>query len=149
MLKEMSDIAFNKRAGFDYEISEKFEAGIELLGFEVKAVKSGRVNVAGSYVTIRNGQAWLLNADIPPYQTNNTPADYDSKRTRKLLLKKSEIKYLTGKSQEKGLTILPLRVYLRRGLIKLELGIGRSRKKRDKREVIRKREVERELARHI
>lgn len=145
----MSDIAFNKRANFDYEILEKFEAGIELLGFEVKAVKAGRINIAGSYAVIRDGQAWLLNADVPPYQKGNAPADYESKRTRKLLLKKSEIKYLIGKSQEKGLTIIPLRVYLRRGLVKIELGIGRSRKKRDKRELIRGREAEREMARHI
>ncbi len=145
----MSDIAFNKRANFDYEILEKFEAGIELLGFEVKAIKSGRVNIAGSYALIRDEQAWLLNADVPPYQTGNAPADYDSKRTRRLLLKKSEIKYLIGKSQEKGLTIIPLRVYLRRGLVKIELGIGRSRKKRDKRELIRGREAERKMARHI
>ena len=145
----MSDIAFNKRANFDYEISQKFEAGIELLGFEVKAAKSGRMNIAGSYAVIRDGQAWLLNADIPPYQPGNTPADYNSKRSRRLLLKNAEIKYLTGKSQEKGLTILPLRVYLRKGLVKLELGIGRSRKKQDKREVIRSREIQREISRHL
>jgi SsrA-binding protein len=145
----MPDIAFNKRANFDYEISQKFEAGIELLGFEVKAAKSGRMNIAGSYAVIRDGQAWLLNADIPPYQPGNTPADYDPKRSRRLLLKNAEIKYLTGKSQEKGLTILPLRVYLRKGLVKLELGIGRSRKKQDKREVIRSREIQREISRHL
>lgn len=145
----MADIAYNKRANFDYEIFEKFEAGIELIGFEVKAIKSGRVNIAGSYVIIRDNQAWLLNADIPPYQVGNTPSEYDPKRTRRLLLKKSEIKYLIGKGQEKGLTILPLRVYLQRGLVKIELGIGKSRKKQDKREIIRKRETEREIARHI
>lgn len=142
-------ITTNKRAYFDYQILETYEAGIELKGFEVKAIKSGRINLAGSYVFIRNNQAWLLNADIPPYQPKNTPADYDSKRTRRLLLNKSEIKNLIGRVQEKSLTLVPLKVYTKAktGKIKIEIGLAKSRKKADKRELIKKREVEREIKR--
>jgi SsrA-binding protein len=140
-------ISANKRAYFDYEILETYEAGVELLGFEVKSIKSGRINLAGSYAIIRNNQAWLLNADIPPYQPKNTPPDYDSKRTRRLLLNKSEIKNLIGRIQEKGLTLLPLKVYTKgkTGKIKIEIGLAKSRKRYDKRELIKKREVRKEM----
>jgi len=145
----MSVISTNKRAYFDYEILETCEAGIELRGFEVKSIKTGRINLAGSYAIIRNNQAWLLNADIPPYQPKNTPLDYDSKRTRRLLLNKLEIKNLIGRTQEKGLTLIPLKVYTKGkiGKIKIEIGLAKSRKKVDKRELIKKREVEREIKR--
>jgi len=145
----MGIITTSKRAYFDYEILEVLEAGIELRGFEVKAIKSGRINLAGSYAIIRDNQIWLLNADIPPYQPKNMPEDYDSKRTRRLLLKKSEIKNLIGRVKEKGLTLLPLKVYTKgkTGRIKMEIGLGKSRKKADKRELIKKREVEREIKR--
>jgi SsrA-binding protein len=144
-------IAANKRAYFDYQILETYEAGIELLGFEVKSVKTGRINLGGSYVIIRGGQTWLLNADIPPYQPKNIPKDYDSKRTRRLLLKKSEIKNLIGRTQEKGLTLVPLKVYTKgkTGKIKVEIGLAKSRKKADKRELIKKREAEREMKKII
>ena len=140
-------IATNKRAYFDYEILETYEAGIELLGFEVKSIKTGRVNLAGAYVVIRGNQAWLLNADIPAYQPKNAPPDYDPKRTRRLLLKKSEITNLIGRTQEKGLTLLPLKVYTKgkSGKIKIEIGLAKSKKKADKREAIKKREAEREM----
>jgi SsrA-binding protein len=143
-------IAANKRAYFDYQILETYEAGIELLGFEVKSVKTGRINLGGSYVIIRGGQTWLLNADIPPYQPKNIPKDYDSKRTRRLLLKKSEIKNLIGRTQE-GLTLVPLKVYTKgkTGKIKIEIGLAKSRKKADKRELIKKREAEREMKKII
>ncbi len=147
----MSAIIENKRARYDYEILERFEAGIELKGFEVKAIKNGRMNLAGSYVIVRNNQVWLLNADIPPYQPKNTPPDYDSKRTRRLLLNKSEIKNLTGRIHEKGLTLAPLKAYTKdkTGRIKLEIGLAKSRKKADKRELIKKREIEREIRKRI
>lgn len=140
-------ITTNKRAYFDYEILETFEAGIELKGFEVKAIKSGRINLAGSYAIVRNNQIWLLNADIPPYQPKNMPEDYDSKRTRRLLLKKSEIKNLIGRIQEKGLTLVALKVYTKakQGKIKIEIGLARSRKIRDKRQLIKERESRREM----
>ena len=140
-------ITTNRRAYFDYSILETYEAWVELLGFEVKAIKSGRINLAGSYVIIRDNQAWLLNADIPPYQPLNTPSDYDSKRTRRLLLKSSEIKNLIGRAQEKGLTLVPLKVYTKNRRIKVEIGLGKSKKKVDKREAIKKRDIEREIRR--
>lgn len=143
----MSSLAFNRRANFDYGIEEKFEAGIELKGFEVKAVKGGHMQIAGSYAVIRRNEAWLLNAQIPPYQPKNMPKDYDPARSRRLLLTKKEINYLTGKLHEKGLTLLPLEVYTKRGLIKLKLGLGKPLKKADKRDVIRKRETEKEIQR--
>lgn len=135
----------NKRARYDYEILETYEAGLELRGFEAKAAQVGRFNLAGAYVVIRDNQAWLLNADIPAYQPKNTPADYDSKRTRRLLLKKQEIKELLGKIQAKNLTLLPLKVYNKNHRIKLEIGLAKSRKKHDKRELIKKREVQRQI----
>ncbi|MEK7657713.1 MAG: SsrA-binding protein SmpB [Patescibacteria group bacterium] len=140
-------IAANKRAYFDYQILETFEAGIELKGFEVKSIKNGRINLAGSYAVIRDNQAWLLNADIPAYQPKNAPKNYDSKRTRRLLLKKLEIKNLIGRIHEKGLTLTPLKVYTKNHRIKMEIGLGKSRKKADKRELIKKRDVKREIRR--
>ena len=142
-------ITTNKRAYFDYQILETIEAGVELKGFEVKAIKTGRINLAGSYVVIRNNEAWLINADIPAYQPKNAPIDYDSKRTRRLLLKKSEIKNLIGSIAKKGLTLMPLKVYTKNRKVKIEIGLGKSRKKKDKRELIKKREAKREMRRSI
>ncbi|MEK7195851.1 MAG: SsrA-binding protein SmpB [Patescibacteria group bacterium] len=139
------EIARNKRAYFDYDIQEKLEAGIELKGFEVKSVKAGRINLGGSYVIIRGDEAYLINTDIPPYQPKNAPEGYDPHRNRKLLLNASEIRYLLGKAQEIGLTLVPLRVYLKRNLIKLEIGLGRSRKAKDKRDLLKKRSDLREI----
>ncbi|MBI2591183.1 MAG: SsrA-binding protein SmpB [Candidatus Brennerbacteria bacterium] len=141
----MQIITVNKRARFDYEILETYEAGIELKGFEVKSVKNGRIGIAGSYVVIRNNEAALINADIPAYQPKNTPLGYDSKRTRRLLLHKEEIKSLTGRIQEKGLTLLPLKVYIKKGRVKLEIGLGKSRKKADKRQIIHQREARQKI----
>ena len=135
-------ITANKRAYFDYDILETLEAGIELKGFEAKAAKTGRMNLVGSYAIIRNGEVWLINADIPPYQPKNAPEDYDPKRTRRLLMKKPEIKSLIGRTQEKGLTLVPLKAYTKNRRIKLAIGLAKSRKKKDKRELIRKRETE-------
>lgn len=148
-MKWMKEIARNKRAYFDYQILDKIEAGIELKGFEVKAVKSGRVNLAGSYANLKSGEVNLINADIPPYQPANTPADYDSARTRRLLLTAAQIKMLTGKIKEAGLTLAPLRVYLKGRMIKVELGLARHKKKYDKREMIKKRESQRDIRRSI
>lgn len=144
----MSVFVANKRARFDYEILETYEAGIALKGFEVKTVKSGRCNLAGAFVVPRNGELWLLNADIPPYQPMNTPTGYDSKRSRQLLLHKKEIATLIGKTNQ-GLTIVPLKMYTKGRMLKLAIGIGRRRKKTDKRDVIRKREVKKEIARTL
>ena len=145
----MKLLAENKKAYWNYEILEKFEAGISLLGQEVKSIKTGRINLAGSYVVLREKEVYLIGANIPPYQPKNAPADYDPERSRKLLLRKSEIKHLIGKTKEKGLTLIPLKVYTKRGKIKLEFGIAKGRRKIDKRNLIKKREAEREMRRAL
>lgn len=145
----MSAYASNERARFDYNILETFEAGLVLSGYETKAIKSGKVSIRGTYVKIIGNEAWLLGATVSPYQPNNVPTDYDQQRNRKLLLKKSELKYLIGKSQESGLTIVPIRLYNKNGLVKLELGIGRGKKKADKRATIMEREVKKKIERTL
>ena len=144
----MGVFAEHSRARFDYEILETYETGIALKGFEVKAVKSGRGNLGGAFVVPRGNELWLLNADIPPYQPMNTPADYDSKHSRRLLLHKKEIATLIGKVSE-GLTIVPLKMYDKGRMLKLLIGLGRRRKKTDKRDVIKKREARKEIARTL
>ncbi len=139
-------ITKNKRAFYDYEILEKFEAGIVLTGQEVKSTKNGYINLTGSYVIIRGNGAYLVGAHIAAYKFAGRLKDYDSQHTRKLLLRKKELSYLAGKGQEKGLTILPLLVYTNpRGKIKVEIGIGRGKKKFEKREAIKEREVSRKI----
>ncbi|MBZ9572342.1 SsrA-binding protein SmpB [Patescibacteria group bacterium] len=141
----MKVLAENKKAFFIYQILEKFEAGMILIGQEVKSIKSGRINLAGSYVVLKDKEVYLIGCHIPPYQPKNISPDYNPERSRKLLLKKSEIKYLIGKAKQKGLTLIPLKVYTRRGKIKIEFAIAKGRRKVDKRELIKKREVEREI----
>jgi len=145
----------NKKAYYKYQVLEKFEAGISLIGQEVKSIKSGRINLAGSYVVLkqltesRYPEVFLIGANVSPYQPKNAPPDYNPERSRKLLLKKSEIKYLIGKVKQKGLTLVPLRIYTKRRKIKLEFGIAKGKKKVDKRELIKKRETEREMKREL
>ena len=122
----MPTLATNPRAKYDYHILETYEAGLVLTGYEVKAIKTGLISLKGSYVAIKNEEVWLINAFIPPYQPKNTPADYQPDRTRKLLLNKKEIKGLIGRSKQKGLTLIPLRVYTKKGKIKLGFALGRS-----------------------
>jgi SsrA-binding protein len=145
----MATLSENKKAYFDYNILEKFEAGLALIGQEVKSIKTGRINLAGAYVVLRRGEAFLVGCKIPPYQPKNAPPNYDPERSRKLLLKKSELKHLIGKAQQKGLTFLPLKVYTTKGKIKLEFGVAQGKKKFDKRESIKKREFEREKEREL
>ncbi|MCM8787562.1 MAG: SsrA-binding protein SmpB [Candidatus Omnitrophica bacterium] len=145
----MKTLAFNRRAKHDYKISETFEAGLVLTGQEVKSAKQGNVSLKGSYVTIKNNEAWLLNAYITPYKMAGPLPGYDPTRSRKLLLKKSELKSLIGKKQEKGLTLVPLCIYNKKGLLKLEFGIGRGKKKYDKREDIKKKEARRKIERAL
>ena len=148
-------IVENKRAFFDYEIIEKFEAGLVLLGQEVKSIKLGRIGLSGSYVVAKhpstNGlpEFYLVGANVPPYQPANAPSGYNPERSRKLLLKKPEINYLIGKTQQKGLTLIPLRVYTIKGKIKLEFGLGKGKKIFDKRESIKKREITKEIEREL
>ena len=139
--------AENRKARHDYDILETYEAGVVLEGHEVKAVKTGKISIFGSYVKTIGNEVFLIGATISPYQPKNTPGDYDPQRTRKLLLNKKEIAGLIGKSKEKGLTIVPLRVYAKKGKIKFEIGLAKARKKRDKREVIKKKEEKRKIER--
>ena len=145
----MSVLSENRKVYFNYEIIETFEAGIELRGFEVKSIKASRANLTGAFATIKGDEIWLTNADIPPYQPKNTPADYDPTRSRRLLLKKSEIKYLTGKMTSERLTVVPLKLYNKGGRIKVEIGLARSKKKTDQREELKRRAVEREIGRSL
>lgn len=142
---QSTNLAENRRSRFDYDILETYEAGLELSGQEVKSAKEGKMQIVGSYAILRGGEAWLVNSIIPPYQPSNAPPNYEPGRRRRLLLRKAEIKKLSGRLQEKGLFLLPLRVYLRRRFIKVELGLGRRRHKRDQREVLKKRTAAREI----
>jgi SsrA-binding protein len=147
MVKIFAD---NRKARFNYEILERFEAGMSLIGQEVKSIRMNRINLAGSYVVIdKNSEVFLVGANIPPYQPKNAPGDYDPQRSRKLLLRKKEIRYLTGKSRQSGLTLIPLKVYTNDGKIKLEFGLAKGKKQFDKRETIGKRELNREIQRAL
>jgi SsrA-binding protein len=141
-------IAQNRKALFDYAIEEKFEAGVVLTGGEVKSVKAGHVNLKESYAVVKDEEMWLLNAHISPYRFSNQE-NYEPTRSRKLLLSKKEIKFLIGKINTKGLTLVPLKIYLKHGLIKIELGLGKGRKKFDKREVIKNRDIDREIKQRL
>lgn len=146
----MATLSENRKAHFSYEVLEKLQAGLVLLGHEVKSAKAGRMQIAGSYVIFKDSELFLVGATIPPYQPKNTPADYNAERSRKVLLQKSEIRYLIGKVKERGLTLLPLKVYTTpRGKIKLEFGLAKGKKKADKRETIKKREAERHMRRAL
>ena len=142
-------LAENRKARFDYEILKRFTAGLELLGAEVKSVRAGKINLQGAFVGVRGGEAYLLSASIPPYQPKNTPSEYDETRPRKLLLDKAEIGELAEAESTKGLTIVPLSVYNKGRFLKLDLAIARGKKKFDKRESIKKRDVEREIKRTL
>lgn len=139
----------NKKAKFNYEILEKFEAGIELVGFEVKSIKEKRGNIDSAYVVVRGGEAYLVGVEIPPYQVKNTPASYDSKRNRKLLLTKKEIARIADEEAKKGLTIVPISLYNKGVKVKVELAIVKGKRKFDKRETIKKRDSDREVQRTL
>lgn len=144
-------LAINKKANFDYEILEKYEAGLVLAGHEVKSVRAGNTSLKGSYITLKQTkknslpEAFLVNANISLYKYASQIENYDSTRDRKLLLKKSEIEHLMGKEKEQGLTLVPLKIYTKHGFLKLEFGVGRGKKKYDKRESIKKRELDRKM----
>lgn len=140
----MKIVARNTKAKSDYEITEKLVAGIALRGAEVKSTKAGHMSLKGSFVNIQNDELWLINAHISPYQYANN-AEYNPTRTRKLLVHNKELKKLAGFKQG-GLSIVPISAGIERGFIKIELGIGRGRKKFDKRERQKKQQAEREIA---
>ena len=133
----------NPGVQYHYQILESFEAGIELKGFEVKALRQNKGSLKGSYVTIKDNEAYLVNFNIPPYQPKNTPKDYDENRPRKLLLKRKEIDYLIGKLKERGLTLIPMKIYSKNNLIKVEIALAKGLKKYEKREKIKEKEFKR------
>ena len=143
-----STIALNRRARFDYEILERFEAGIVLTGSEIKSVREHRVQLQGAYARMRDGELWLQDVHIAQYK-NAGYANHDPVRDRKLLLHKKELARLEEMTSEKGLTIVPLAMYFKRGKAKVELGVVRGLKKYDKRDKVKEREQNREMARAV
>ena len=141
--KEEKVLATNRAAFHNYHISTKYEAGAALTGTEVKSVLDGRIQLKDSYVAVRDSEAWLLNAHISPY-THGNRANHDPLRTRKLLLHRHEILKMTGRVAEKGLTLVPLRMYFKKGRVKVVLALAKGKQAHDKRETLRKREVDRE-----
>lgn len=137
----------NKKVHFNYEILERYEAGIELLGGEVKTLRRGHGSLEGAHVTVRGGEAFLIGATIQPYQAGNTPKDYDPLRNRRLLLTKDELAELAAQESKKGLTIVPVAVYSKGRKIKVEIAVVRGKKTHDKRETLKKREHERDIMR--
>ncbi|MBD1852231.1 SsrA-binding protein SmpB [Leptolyngbya sp. FACHB-711] len=142
-------VADNREARFQYEILETFEAGIELRGTEVKSIRQGKVNLRDGFALVRNGEVWLHNVHISPHETTNQVYNHDPRRTRRLLLHAEEIRRLIGQVEQKGLTLVPLKMHLKRGWIKLSLGLARGKKLHDKREDLKRKQAKREIERVI
>ncbi len=142
-------ISDNRQARFQYEILETYEAGIELMGTEVKSVRAGKVNLRDGFALIRNGEALLLNVQISAHETTRQSFNHDPRRTRRLLLHKDEIRKLTGQVQQQGLTLVPLKMYLKRSWVKVVIGLARGKKLHDKREDIKRREDQRNMQRAL
>ena len=145
----MTTLVDYKKARFDYEVREQFEAGIELLGFEVKSLKKGQGSLDGSHVIVRGGEAFVVNMNVPAYQEKNTPKGYEPRRNRKLMLNKKEMIQISDSESGKGLTVVPISVYNKGNLIKVSVAIVRGKKKFDKRETTKKRETDRNIRREF
>ena len=145
----MNDLVKNKRAGFNFELLERYEAGVELLGTEVKSIRKGQGKLEVSHVVVRGGEAYLVGASIPPFQKANAPKDYEPERVRRLLLKNKEITELFTESEKKGLTVVPIRWYNKGRVLKIEIAVGRGKKKHDKRDSIKSRDTKREIDRTL
>lgn len=149
--KEKSDsikiVADNRQARFLYEILETYEAGIELLGTEVKSIRAGRTNLRDGYGLLRNGEIWLLNAHISPHATTAQYFNHEPTRTRRLLMHKQEIRKLTGKVTQQGLTLVPLKMYFKRGKVKVTIALVKGKKLHDKRDDLKKRDDKRDMDR--
>ncbi len=151
----MKILSQNKKAYFDYHILEEIEAGMVLSGQKVKSIKMGQMSLKGAYISLKKRpglllpEPYLIGIKIPPYQPKNAPQDYDPEKPIKLLLNKKEINYLIGKTREKGLTIIPLKVYLKNVRIKIAIGLAKGKRKKDKRETIKKRDSEKEIRRAL
>ncbi|MDB9372386.1 SsrA-binding protein SmpB [Nodularia sphaerocarpa] len=140
-------ISDNRQARYLYEILETFEAGVELVGTEVKSIRAGRVNLQDGYALIRNGEAWLINVHISPYNASGQYFNHEPRRTRKLLLHRQEIRKLIGKVEQEGLTLVPLKMYLKRGWVKVSIALGKGKKLHDKRESLKRRQDQRDMQR--
>ena len=145
----MKPLIQNKKVRLHFELLDTYEAGIELFGFEVKALRSGKGTLDGAHVIVRGDEAYLVNASISPHQPANAPRSYESERVRRLLLSRKEITELHNASDQKGLTIVPLMLYSGGRNIKLRLAVARGKKKQDKRESLKKRDAERDIARTL
>lgn len=145
----MPSVAYNKRANFDYLITDKYEAGLVLTGQEVKSVKAGHISLKESFVTVKGTELFLTNAHITPWKHAGDIKNYEPTRSRKLLLKKSEIRRLIGKVRTEGLTLVPIAVYTKKRLLKLEFGVGKGKKKFDKREDLAKKDAEKSMKRAL
>ncbi|AMW27365.1 SsrA-binding protein SmpB [Arthrospira platensis] len=139
----------NRKARYLYEILDTYEAGIELKGTEVKSIRAGRSNLQDGYALVRDGEVWLINVHISPYENTSNFFNHDPRRTRKLLLHRQEINKLIGQVEQKGLTLVPLRMYLKRGRVKVMIGLARGKKLHDKRETIRRRDDARSMQRAL
>ncbi|MBI4847772.1 MAG: SsrA-binding protein SmpB [Nitrospirae bacterium] len=144
----METVATNRKAYHDYFIQQTYEAGISLLGTEVKSLREGKANLKDSYAIIKNGEAFLFNCHISPYSHGNLQ-NHDPLRTRKLLLHKKEIDKLHGNISQKGLTLVPLKIYFKGGKAKVEIGLAKGKKQYEKREAIKEKEAKREIERHM
>jgi SsrA-binding protein len=140
-------ITDNRQARYLYEILETYEAGIQLTGTEVKSIRAGKVNLQDGYALIRNGEAWLINAHISPYNASGQYFNHEPRRTRKLLLHRQELRKLIGKVEQQGLTLVPLKMYLKRGWVKVSIALAKGKKVHDKREDIKRRQDQREMQR--
>ncbi len=147
--QKIMSLISNKKAYFNYEIGETYSAGMDLFGYEVKSLRKGQGSLEGAYVTIRGNEAFLINSFVPPYQEKNAPTDYNPRRNRRLLLTKKEIKELGDIEKTKGLTIVPISVYNKGRVLKIDLGIGKGKKKFDKRETLKKNDMDREIRREF
>ncbi len=141
----MPTLGINKTARFDYEILDTLEGGLALTGAEVKSVKAGHVQLKGAFLHVRGGELWLKNVYVAPYKPAGNKEWYDPNRDRKVLVHRRELSRLVGKQQTQGLTIIPLSIYTKGGLVKLEFAVARGKKKFDKRESIKKRDVKRQI----
>ena len=142
-------VSDNRQARFLYEILETYEVGIELRGTEVKSIREGKVNLRDGYALVRDEQVWLHNVHVSPHHSSSQVFNHDPLRTRRLLLHKQEIRKLIGKVEQKGLTLIPLKMYLKRGLVKVTLALGKGKKLHDKREDLKRKQEKREIERAI
>lgn len=145
----MSVYAINKKVGYEYTVISTYDAGIVLFGYEVKSIKEGHIKLDGSYVSLRNNELWLIGAHISKYSKSGDLNNYDPQRNRKLLVKKREIAYLQGILAQKGLTLVPLRMYNVHNRIKLEFCVAKGKQKHDKRQTLKERDIKRDIDRAV